>query len=135
MSEQKNYPLTTKRQVIAHVAMCVGCCCGNVSRGKPEVPVDWLKQEWKRRGLLRNVQLTISGCVGPCDLANVVTIGSSSGYIWLGNVRDFKQYSDLVEWASQCKDEGQFLPLPNDLQQLRFEPFRPTLSAERSSCG
>jgi hypothetical protein len=39
--------------------------CGNVERGLREVPVEWLKSEWRRRGPLKRVQLTIIGCVGP----------------------------------------------------------------------
>ena len=72
MPKTSDYPLQTKRMVIGHVLVCHGCCCGDVDRGKPEVPVDWLKQEWRKRGLLKNIQLSICGCLGPCDLANVV---------------------------------------------------------------
>jgi hypothetical protein len=32
--------LATKRLVIGQVIVCSGCCCGAVSRGKPEVPID-----------------------------------------------------------------------------------------------
>ena len=31
-------------------------------------------------GLLKRVQLTISGCVGPCDVPNVVVITRPSGH-------------------------------------------------------
>ena len=40
-------PVTTKRMVMGQVLVCSGCCCGAVSRGKPDVPVEWLKQEWR----------------------------------------------------------------------------------------
>jgi hypothetical protein len=53
-------PVTTKRMVMGQVLVCSGCCCGAVTRGKPEVPVEWLKQEWRSRGLLKNIQLSIS---------------------------------------------------------------------------
>ena len=66
--------LSTKRRVIAHVLVCQGCCCGRVERGLPEVPVEWLKQERRKRGLLKRVHLNISGCLGPCDVPNVVAI-------------------------------------------------------------
>ena len=82
-------PLTTKRIVIGQVIVCSGCCCGAVQRGKPEVPVDWLKQTWRSQGLLKNIQLTISCCLGPCDLPNVVRIslrptihGSATSRAW-----------------------------------------------------
>lgn len=116
--------LNTKRVVIGHVLMCRGCCCGDVDRGKPEVPVEWLKQEWKRRGLLKNIQLTISGCLGPCDLSNVVSVSSAAGSVWLGNVRQFDQYLALVEWATQSKASARLLPLPQEFEELRFDPFR-----------
>lgn len=64
--------LTTKRMVIRQVVVCSGCYCGAVNRDKPEVPVDWLKRDWRSRGLLKNIQLTISGCLGPCGLHNGV---------------------------------------------------------------
>lgn len=54
--------------------------------------MEWLKGEWRKRGLLKRVQLTISGCVGPCDVPNVVVITSSSRTEWLGNVVKFDQY-------------------------------------------
>jgi (2Fe-2S) ferredoxin len=118
------HPLTTKRLVIGQVAVCVGCCCGQTERGKPEVPVEWLKTEWRRRGLLKNIQLTISGCLGPCDVPNVVTISTAEGTIWLGNIDQFEQYRDIVDWASQSKAAGRPLPLPKYLHNHRLDPFR-----------
>src|SRR3984893_16566915 len=68
MSTDSTHALATKRLVIGHLTVCQGCCCGNTENGRPPVPVDWLKKEWRARGLLKRVQLTISGCLGPCDL-------------------------------------------------------------------
>lgn len=126
-------PLKTKRLVIGQVVVCSGCCCGAVSRGKPEVPVDWLKKEWRARGLLKNIQLTISCCLGPCDLPNVVRISDTSTDTWFGNITRLEQYSDLVEWASQSKAAGAFLPLPEGFQSLRFDPFFPVIAQSKST--
>lgn len=128
MSTEVQYPLRTKRSVIGQVVMCRGCCCGEVRRGKPEVPVEWMKEEWKRRGLLKNLQLSISGCLGPCDLSNVVTVSGPAGLVWLGGLHRFGQYSALVDWASQCKAEGHMLPLPSEFDELRFDPFQSSVS-------
>jgi len=117
--------LNTNRIVIGQISMCLGCCCGNTERGKPLVPVDWLKQEWRHRGLLKNIQLTIGGCLGPCDLSNVITILDASGSVWLGNIGHMHQYQALVDWASQSKVAGILLPLPEELATSRFDPFRP----------
>ncbi len=67
MSADSTHPLATKRVVIGHLTICQGCCCGNTENGRPPVPVEWLKREWRARGLLKRVQLTISGCLGPCE--------------------------------------------------------------------
>jgi hypothetical protein len=120
------FSIQTKRVLVAQVALCRGCCCGAVQKGNPEVPVEWMKDEWKKRGLKRSIQLTISGCLGPCDLSNVITISDASGSVWLGNIEHMHQYQALVDWASQSKTAGILLPLPEELATSRFDPFRPS---------
>jgi len=116
--------LSTKRTVLAQLSVCVGCCCGNVARGKPEVPLKWLKEEWRQRGLAKHVQLTISGCLGPCDLSNIVSISCAAGTVWLGALQEFRNYAALLEWALASKDAGHPLPLPTELSKFCFNPFR-----------
>ena len=123
MNRHEDCPLRTKRLVVGQITICQGCCCGNTERGLPEVPVEWLKNEWRKRGLLKRVQLTISGCVGPCDLPNVVVITTSSGTEWLGNITKVEQYRSLLEWAVRCRDAGEMLPLPREFQECRINPF------------
>jgi cobaltochelatase CobN len=124
MNHNGNFSLTTKRLVIGHVNVCQGCCCGNTANGRPPVPVDWLKKEWRARGLLKRVQLTISGCLGPCDLPNVVTISNQSGTQWLGEITEFAQYQAIVDWACRSRDAGELLPLPKEFRQHTLHPFR-----------
>jgi hypothetical protein len=107
--------LTTKRKVIAQVFVCQGCCCGQVERGRPAVPAEWFKQEWRKRGLLKRVQLTISGCLGPCDVPNVVSIVTRDKTMWLGNISRRDQYQSLLDWASRSKDLGHAVEIPRDL--------------------
>jgi cobaltochelatase CobN len=116
--------MQTKRVLVAQVALCRGCCCGAVGKGNPEVPVEWMKDEWKKRRLKTSIQLTISGCLGPCDLSNVANISSAKQTVWLGRLRDFAHYTALVEWALASREAGHALPLPGELNQLRFDPFR-----------
>jgi hypothetical protein len=123
MRAHGDYPIETKRLVIGQVTICRGCCCGNSERGLPEVPVEWLKNEWRKRGLLKRVQLTISGCVGPCDVPNVVVITTSTGTEWLGNIETHSQYRNLLEWAVRCKDADEMLTLPPEFQRCRVTPF------------
>jgi hypothetical protein len=123
MNQSDKFSLTTRRLVIGQVAVCQGCCCGNTVNGRPPVPVDWLKKEWRARGLLKRVQLTISGCLGPCDLPNVVTISNGNGTLWLGGFTKFEQYRALVDWASQSRNAGELLPLPKEFLQHTLSPF------------
>ena len=85
--------------------------------------MEWLKTEWRKRGLLKRVQLTISGCVGPCDVPNVVVITTASGTEWLGNIVGFEQYQSLLEWAVRCRDAGQMLALPREFHGCKISPF------------
>jgi len=115
--------LETKRKTIGQVLVCVGCCCGRVDRGKPPVPVDWLKGEWKARKLLKTIQLTISGCLGPCDLVNVVCIVMPERTVWLGGLNEQKHFDALLGWASQSVAANKLAPLPALLATLEFERF------------
>ena len=124
MNQNYKSSLATKRLVIGQVAVCQGCCCGNTANGRPPVPVDWIKKEWRARGLLKRAQLTISGCLGPCDLPNVVTISNENGTLWLGGFTEFEQYRALVDWASRVRDAGELLPLPKEFLQHTLNPFR-----------
>lgn len=123
MKPDRDCVLKTKRVVVGQLTVCRGCCCGNTERGLPEVPVAWLKSEWRERGLLKRVQLTISGCVGPCDVPNVVVVTSAAGTEWLGHVDRLEQYRSLVEWAVRCRDAGEMLELPLEFQRCKIDPF------------
>src|ERR1700722_3416096 len=118
------FPVITKRLVLGLVAVCQGCCCGNTANGRPAVPVEWLKNEWRARGLLKRIQLSISGCLGPCDVPNVVTISNENGTRWLGQITEFHQYRTLLEWAVSSKDAGELLSLPKKFRQHILHPFR-----------
>lgn len=117
-------PLTTERQALAQLVFCQGCCCGRTDRGRPELPVEQLKEIWRTEKLNRTVQLTISGCLGPCDLANVALVMGAEGNVWLGGMDGAEVYERLVTWARACHTEGRVLPLPVELDALRFERFQ-----------
>jgi hypothetical protein len=116
--------LDTKRRVIGQMIVCQGCCCGATHKDRPEVPVTWLKEEWRRRGLLKRFQLSISGCVGPCDFPNIVVVNSDSGSQWLGNITEFNQYRSLVDWAVRSKESGRLLDLPGEFKAHVLQPWR-----------
>ena len=113
-----------KRPMLGQISICDGCCCGKTEKGHPAVPVEWLKQEWKLRGLLKRVHLSISGCLGPCDVPNVVMITHSEGTQWLGCLGSQHHYVLLADWAEQSKNADELLPLPKDLRAFALMPYR-----------
>ncbi len=123
--------VTTKKTALGQVLLCRGCCCGRDDRGYPPVPVDRIKAAWKAAKLNKTVQLTISGCLGPCDVANVAAIASADGMTWLGGITTDSAYDALLGWAERCHSEGTLLPLPESLREYRFECFGTSPSAGR----
>ena len=117
-------PLVTARgRVLGQLVLCEGCCCGRTDKGFGPVPRDCIKQRWKHDKLNKSVQLTISGCLGPCDLANVFCVVSPRGMQWFGGLQEQRQYDLLVDWAKASRDAGVLLELPAELNRLRFERF------------
>jgi hypothetical protein len=115
---------STKRRILGQVLICSGCCCGRTDKGKPDIPLEWLKSSWKQEGLLRTVQLTITGCLGPCDLTNVACILTSQGQLWLGGLTDETHYQALFYWAKASAEAGYLLDFPETLQMHVFERFK-----------
>lgn len=128
----QNGAIAPKRLMLGQMSICDGCCCGKTEKGHPAVPVQWLKQEWKVRGLLKRVHLSISGCLGPCDVPNVVMITNSEGTQWLGGLNCQRHFSMLADWAEQSKDADQLLPLPKELREFALMPYldQPQLAFE-----
>lgn len=92
-----------------------------MERGYPDVPVEKLKAAWKAEKLNNVIQLTVSGCLGPCDLANVVMILTPSGSEWFGNLKDDTCYDNFLTWARTCHDSGTLAPLPTSIAPYRFD--------------
>ena len=103
------------------VVVCKGCCCGNMSRGHDEVPVEFLKKAWAERNLEREIQLTISGCLGTCEMRNVVLLRTDGDRIWLGRLGEKVEYEAIVEWASNSANIEGAPNLPAVLKKLEFE--------------
>jgi hypothetical protein len=121
-SETQGGLVSSARQARGQVILCQGCCCGRTDRGFPEVPVERIKAAWKSGRLNRTIQLTVSGCVGPCDVANVAVVVGPAGTSWFGGL-DTNHYDVLIKWAEECHSAGSLLPVPSVLHGHRFEWF------------
>lgn len=112
----------------------LGCCCNRVDRGKPAIPVERLKKEFKERRLLRDIQLTFTGCLGPCDLVNVVTIVTPTETIWLGGLTEDWQFDELLKWAIDSAAVERLLPIPESLRTYKFDRWREPLLVDECEC-
>jgi hypothetical protein len=110
----------THRQVLGQVVLCKGCCCGNVENGRPEVPVERIKAAWKQGRLSKSLQLTVSGCLGPCDVPNVVLLIGPESQEWLANIEGHAVYDAIVAWAEDCHRAAKLLPIPPSLAEYRL---------------
>jgi len=113
----------TKIKSRGQLLLCKGCCCGKTERGLPEVPVDRIKAAWKAEKLNRTIQLTISGCLGPCERPNVAVLLDQHGSTWLGDLAGDDHYDALIDWGRASAAAGGMLPAPESLEPYRFERF------------
>lgn len=87
------------------------------------MPSEWLKAEWKKHKLHAFIHLTVSGCLGPCDIANVVLVTTPFEQIWLGGITSQETYEALLSWALHCRSERKLLPLPAECVRFVFERY------------
>lgn len=108
----------------AHLLVCAkGCCCGRTDRGHPAVPVDFYKSEYARRKLRSRVQLTMSGCVGPCPMLNVALLVFDGRPLWFQAIDAEPQIVRLYDYIEAMLEAGGFLPVPSELLEYRFDYY------------
>jgi cobaltochelatase CobN len=118
-----------------HLLVCArGCCCGREDRGKPSVPIDFYKQEYKRRQIRDHVQLTMSGCLGPCPLLNVVLVLFDGRRVWFQSINHESQILSIYDYLDRMIAADRFLPPTAALADLAFDyyawPEEATLSGD-----
>lgn len=105
----------------AHLSYCYGsCCCGDVERGYAPVPVEVFKQEWLRRRLRKTVHLTKGGCLGPCALANVVSLVFDGRSVWFHSVNAPDQVRVIFDYIDAMVIADRFLEPPPSLAPYSF---------------
>ena len=111
--------------MFAQVVVCDGCCCGRISKGHNEVPIDALKSAWQENELDGKVELTISGCLGPCSMHNVAVLNADEDQTWVGKLSGKEHYDALVDWALEVVNNGVNVALPQLLATQVFEHNKP----------
>ncbi len=106
-----------------HLFVCQGCCCGNIERGFAPVPLDEFKQQWKSRGIRQRFHLTISGCLGPCPMANVVLLYFRGRSTWLHSINSAADITLIYDHAEAMLLADCWLPPPAGLQERHFQRY------------
>lgn len=123
-----------------HLIVCArGCCCGRDDKGKPAVHVDFYKAEYKRRGIRDRVQLTMSGCIGPCPLLNVALVLFDGKRVWFQSINHQSQIRAIYDYIDRMLAADRFLPPTAELADLAFDyyhwPEDAILAAEAGGDG
>ena len=106
-----------------HLFVRHGCCCGRVDKGFPPLPLDEFKRQWKARGIRRRFHLTISGCLGPCPLANVVLIQFHGRSVWLHSISDAQDVDLIYDYVEQMLAAGHYVEPPSALASRHFQRY------------
>jgi cobaltochelatase CobN len=106
-----------------HLFVCFGCCCGRTEKGFPPLPLDEFKTQWKARGIRRRFHLTISGCLGPCPLANVVLIVFRNRSLWLHSINSADDVSRIYCYIEEMLRAERYLDPPPELERRSFERY------------
>ncbi|MEW6736552.1 MAG: (2Fe-2S) ferredoxin domain-containing protein [Acidobacteriota bacterium] len=111
------------RVLDGHLFVCQGCCCGRTDKGFPAVPIEEFKREWKERGMRKHIHLTISGCLGPCALANVVLIVFAGQVIWLHSINSVTQVKAIFDYLGSMLACGHYLVPTGVLAECHFNRY------------
>ncbi len=105
-----------------HLSYCYNaCCCGRTDRGFAAVPVDLYKKEWLRRKIRNTVHMTKGGCLGPCTLANVVTLLFDGNSVWFHSINSDWQVIAIFDYIESMIRADGFLTPPAELSEYVFQ--------------
>jgi cobaltochelatase CobN len=105
-----------------HLSYCYNaCCCGRTDRGYSAVPVDLYKSEWLRRKLRNVVHMTKGGCLGPCTLANVVTLLFDGHSVWFHSINSDWQVTAIFDYIESMVVADNFQVPPAELNEYVFQ--------------
>ncbi len=106
-----------------HLFICNGCCCGRTEKGFPALPLEEYKRQWKWRGFRRRFHLTISGCLGPCTLANVMLLQFRGRSMWFHSINRLDDVDLIYDYVEQMLLAETVLDPPDALASRQFERY------------
>jgi cobaltochelatase CobN len=117
-----------------HLFVCNGCCCGRTDKGFPALPLDEFKQQWKKRGFRRRFHLTISGCLGPCPLANVVLLQFRGRSMWFHSINHAQDVDLIYNYVERMLQGETYLEVPAELAGRQFQRYLVESLAGEAAC-
>lgn len=115
--------LKKSRLVTGQLLVCQGCCCGNIDKGHSPVPLQEFKQQWRERDLSKRIHLTVSGCLGPCALANVVLILFDGRAIWLHSINTTNHVTAIYNYLEAMLHNGGYIAPTGLIASCLFQRF------------
>jgi cobaltochelatase CobN len=112
--------VTVPRPVGQLFVCATGCCCGDASAGFAPVLTDVYETEWERRRLPASVHLTLSGCLGPCSVANVVMLLFDGHMAWFHSFDTESQIVALYDYIDAMLAAQSYLSPPESLAAFQF---------------
>jgi len=106
-----------------HLFLCNGCCCGRTDKGFPALALKEFKQQWKKRGFRRRIHLTVSGCLGPCPLANVVLLQFHGRTMWFHSINHVRDVDLIYNYVEDMLLAENYLDPPEPLATRLFERY------------
>ncbi|MGA3201415.1 MAG: nitrile hydratase accessory protein [Bryobacteraceae bacterium] len=113
--------------------ICNGCCCGRTDKGFPELSLEEFKRQWKKRGIRRRLHLTISGCLGPCPLANVVLLQFRGRSMWFHSINHPGDVNLLYDYVERMLLAESILGPPEGLMSRCFDRYLTSSTLEDST--
>ena len=113
----------TIRVVEGHLFVCQGCCCGNTEAGNPPVPLDRFKKEWKERGIRSRIHLTVSGCLGPCSVPNIVLLMYRGETVWFHSINSNYEVVLIYDYLERLLQLNRFVPPQEPLSRKVFQRY------------
>jgi cobaltochelatase CobN len=107
-----------------HLTYCyTGCGCGITERGYAAVPVAVYTEEWLKRKIRNDVHLTKGGCLGPCALANVVSLVFDGKSIWFHSVNSEWQVRQIYDYIDAMLKADRFVLPSSELSEYVFNYY------------
>ena len=89
----------------------------------PAVPLYRFKSEWKERGIRKRVHLTITGCLGPCTVPNVVLVTYKGATVWFHSIHSESDVVEIYNYVERLLAESRFDFPDGPLAPKVFERF------------